>query len=167
MTSAAVRATMPVGQWNALAYLSRAGKPVNCGVLIAVCGTSFENLQSLAEGPSLVSLHQAGSGSDDAPPRWLTSPAQTEVRLTLAGRPVAGQIVDMAGTLLFLGRQSRPTLTEKLHEISGISRDLLDVLFEHNMVEPVHATGDPGPRATARYLRITSKGRRYTTENPS
>lgn len=152
-------------RWNALATMGRRqGQPTNCGILIATGSISMADLRSMDEDAGLLTFHQAGSGSDKAPPRWLTSPAQTEARLTPLGVRVATDVVAIAGVLLYLSPLTRPTKISLVKVISGIDEDRLNAMFDHSLVKPVTETGETALRDDSQgFLRITPRGRRYTT----
>ena len=166
MTAALVR-LLPVGEWDVLAHLARTHPtPANCGTLAELHDdVTMTTLRGMADEHGLISLHQAGAGSDKTPPRWLTAANLTEARLTTAGCRTADQVVHLAGTLLLLSRKHGPTPVDLLISATGLDPDDFATLLAHQLVEAVTRDGDPDPRVAPAFVRITARGRRYTTDH--
>lgn len=154
-------------RWDALAYLRRAGRPVTLSALTAaVDRASTEVVRRMAE-VDLVTIHQAGAGTDAPAPKWLTSPGQLEVRLTLYGEQVGDRIVQLAGALLLLSRHKNGLATESVRTAAGLDNEDMALLLDHQMIEAVDANGEPARAGASTHTRITRKGRMYTTESAS
>lgn len=158
-------------KWNTLAFLHRAGKPVNAAVLRSHLNLPPEELVELQERD----LVEAARGNQPVDLHTQTFLPLIDITLTPAGRELGAQVVAAAGFLYWLSRRpgGRAPLRQAI-DITGLDLDTVTRPGEHGHVEALtsenggaHAV--PVAQATACgrlfgvQVRITAVGRRYTT----